>query len=39
MIPGILGADVAIGVGCGDLRICAREVTHLGHQCTNIVPR
>lgn len=39
MIPGILGADVAIGLGCGDLGISARDVIHLRLQCTNGIPR
>lgn len=37
MIPGIVGADAAIGLGCGDLGFAARDVIHLGLQCTNIV--
>lgn len=39
MIPGIVGADAAIGLGCGDLGFAARDVIHLGLQCTNIVHR
>lgn len=42
MIPGIVGADVAIGqswAACGDLGISARDVIHLRLQCTNGIPR